>query len=543
MPVPDLFAEGLARGWTTHDGSRLPHDLTLEADIAIVGSGAGGATSAEILSAAGFKVLLIEEGPLRTSRDFDMQEARAYRSLYQEAIGRTSKDGAITILQGRAVDGTTLVNWTSSFRTPPQTLAHWAREHGVRGLSAEALQPWFERMEQRLGVTPWAVPPNANNQVLKRGCERLDYHWAVIPRNVRGCWNLGYCGMGCPTNAKQSMLVTSIPALLDKGGELLYLIRAERLLMQGERVVGLDCLGMDERCVAPNGRRIRVIAKHYILAGGGINTPALLLRSDAPDPHKRVGKRTFLHLTNFSAARFDERINYFLLFPALLFSSLATAPLDNPALPRLAGAVLLGLGLAWTGLLIAKRLRGWSAGRFGAITQGVLRFNTYLGLAAVGSLFGKEGLALAALMLALMVPTVNVMSVWALTAERGVSVRGLLLPIARNPLILACLTGVLVNLSGLGLPGGTDRLLGLLAAASLPLGLLCVGAALKPQELGGEIPALGWNSAVRLLAVPLLAFGVARVLGLPDMETTILVLFFALPTAPTAYVLDPPAGR
>lgn len=139
MPVPDLFAAGLARGWTTYDGSRLEDDLTLEADVAIVGSGAGGATSAEVLSAAGYKVLLIEEGPLRTSSDFDMQEARAYRSLYQEAIGRTSKDGAITILQGRAVGGTTLVNWTSSFRTPPQTLQHWASEHGVSGLSVEAL--------------------------------------------------------------------------------------------------------------------------------------------------------------------------------------------------------------------------------------------------------------------------------------------------------------------------------------------------------------------------------------------------------------------
>lgn len=79
MPVADLFAEGLARGWTTHDGSRLQRDLTLETDIAIVGSGAGGATSAEVLSAAGYKVLLIEEGPLRTSGDFDMQEGRAYR--------------------------------------------------------------------------------------------------------------------------------------------------------------------------------------------------------------------------------------------------------------------------------------------------------------------------------------------------------------------------------------------------------------------------------------------------------------------------------
>lgn len=237
-----------------------------------------------------------------------------------------------------------------------------------------------------------------------------------------------------------------------------------------------------------------------------------------------------------------ERLNYFVLFPALLFNSLATAPLDNPALPRLGAAVLLALGLAWGVLLLGRRLRGWPAARFGALAQGALRFNTYLGLAAVGSLFGKDGLALAALMLALMVPTVNVMSVWALTAERGISARSLLLPIARNPLILACLAGALVNLAGFGLPGGSDRLLGLLAAASLPLGLLCVGAALKPKELGGEIPTLGWSSAVRLLAVPLLAYGVAALFALPAMETTILVLFFALPTAPTAYVLTRQLG-
>ncbi|WP_028238806.1 AEC family transporter [Stutzerimonas azotifigens] len=232
-----------------------------------------------------------------------------------------------------------------------------------------------------------------------------------------------------------------------------------------------------------------------------------------------------------------ERLNYFLLFPALLFNSLATAPLINPALPRLAAAVMLGLGLAWIALLVARRLRGWSAARFGSITQGVLRFNTYLGLAAIGSLMGKEGLALAALMLALMIPVVNVMSIWALTAERGVSVRGLLLPMLKNPLILACIAGVLFNLSGLGLPGGSDRLLGLLAAASLPLGLLCVGAALKPQELSGEVPALGWNCLIRLIAMPLLAWGVARLLHLPPLESGLLVVFFALPTAPTAYVL------
>jgi malonate transporter and related proteins len=237
-----------------------------------------------------------------------------------------------------------------------------------------------------------------------------------------------------------------------------------------------------------------------------------------------------------------ERLNYFILFPALLFNSLANAPLNNPQLPRMALAVLLGLGIAWLALLIVRRLRGWPASRFGAFSQGILRFNTYLGLAAVGSLFGQPGLTLAALMLALMVPTVNVLSVWSLTAERGVSARGLLLPIIRNPLILACLAGALVNLSGLGLPGGSDRLLGMLAAASLPLGLLCVGAALKPELLGGEVPALAWNSVLRLLLMPLLAFAVAYALQLPAMESTVLVLFFALPTAPTSYVLTRQLG-
>ncbi|MDP3816696.1 AEC family transporter [Pseudomonas sp.] len=237
-----------------------------------------------------------------------------------------------------------------------------------------------------------------------------------------------------------------------------------------------------------------------------------------------------------------ERLNYFVLFPALLLSSLASAPLDNPALPRLALAVLLGLALAWLALLLLRRLRGWPAGRFGAFTQGMLRFNTYLGLAAVSSLFGQPGLTLAALMLALLVPTVNVLSVWSLTAERGVSARSLLLPILKNPLILACLAGAVLNLSGLGLPGGSERLLGLLAAASLPLGLLCVGAALKPEQLRGEVAALSWNSLLRLLGMPLLAWAVAYGLRLPALESTLLVLFFALPTAPTAYVLTRQLG-
>src|SRR5690554_5021849 len=261
MSIPDPFLQGIHNGWHVQNAALLTNDRHLEADVVIVGSGAGGATSAELLSAAGLRVLIVEEGPLRTSTDFKMQEPTAYAELYQEGMGRMSKDGAITIMQGRAVGGTTLINWTSSFRTPPETLAHWAREHAVSGLDSATLQPWFARMEQRLGVAPWHTPTNANNDVIKRGCQALDLDWAVIPRNVRGCANLGYCGMGCPVNAKQSMLVTSIPALLDKGGELIYFARAERLQLEGDRVTGLECVAMDERCVAPTGRRIQVRAR------------------------------------------------------------------------------------------------------------------------------------------------------------------------------------------------------------------------------------------------------------------------------------------
>src|SRR5690606_36742366 len=147
----------------------LEEDLTLEADIAIVGSGAGGATSAEILSAAGFRVLLIDEGGLFTSSDFRMQENEAYPTLYQEGLGRLAKDGAITILQGLSVVGTSLANWTSSFRAPGQALAHWASEQGVVCHDSRSMAPWFERMEQRLGVERWVAEPNANNDVLRRG--------------------------------------------------------------------------------------------------------------------------------------------------------------------------------------------------------------------------------------------------------------------------------------------------------------------------------------------------------------------------------------
>jgi choline dehydrogenase-like flavoprotein len=155
---------------------------------------------------------------------------------------------------------------------------------------------------------------------------------AAISRNVRNCFNLGYCGMGCPTNAKQSMLLTTIPAALDLGAQLLTRARARRLLLEGGRPLGVEIEWLDASGLQPSGRRSVVRARHYVLAGGAINTPALLLRSDVPDPHGLVGTRTFLHPTVVSAALHDEQIDGFDGAPQTLYSDhfLDSVPIDGP---------------------------------------------------------------------------------------------------------------------------------------------------------------------------------------------------------------------
>lgn len=317
--IKDPIRDGIRSGWNVRASTSMADGTVLEADVIIIGTGAGGGTTAEILANAGLKVLMLEEGPLKSSDDFRMDEREAYRDLYQESAGRMSKDGAMSILQGRCVGGTTVINWTSSFRTPEPTLQHWASEFGVQGMSKDEMAPWFEKMEQRLNVAPWQVPANPNNAVLSRGATSLGIDWKVIPRNVSACWNLGYCGTGCPTNAKQSMLVTTIPAALQQGSELVYSARAERLIMEGRKVLGVEITALNDD-YQPSGSRLVAKAPHVIMACGAINGPALLLRSKAPDPHKRIGKRTFFHPTTFCFAEFDELIDPYYGAPQSIYS-------------------------------------------------------------------------------------------------------------------------------------------------------------------------------------------------------------------------------
>src|SRR3954464_10344855 len=146
--ISDPIREGLARGWAVRGGPYGAPPARIECDVAIVGSGAGAGITAELLAKAGLKVVIVEEGPLRSSTDFHQRESEAYPALYQESAARKTADKAINILQGRAVGGSTTVNWTSSFRTPQATLEFWQKNFGLKDVTRESLAPWFSMMEQ-----------------------------------------------------------------------------------------------------------------------------------------------------------------------------------------------------------------------------------------------------------------------------------------------------------------------------------------------------------------------------------------------------------
>ncbi len=288
------------------------------------------------LARAGLHVVLIEEGPLKSSSDFNQKESEAYPQLYQESAARKTEDKAITILQGRCVGGSTTVNWTSSFRTPAPTLKFWQTHFGLTDYSVDALAPYFAQAEKRLNILPWLTPPNENNDLLRRGAAKLNIQAAAISRNVKGCWNLGSCGLGCPTNAKQSMLVTTIPAALDLGAQLLTEMRVEKFELANGRVTALHC-----QSVMPNGAlthaeraqaATKIIAKHYVLAAGAINSPAVLLRSGAPDPHGVLGARTFLHPVVMSSAVFSQKVEAWNGAPQTIYTDhfLDTQAIDGP---------------------------------------------------------------------------------------------------------------------------------------------------------------------------------------------------------------------
>jgi choline dehydrogenase-like flavoprotein len=314
-PLPNPLPASGARGSEGRivAGSDIKADLVLTPDFCVVGSGAGGSVAAAVLAEAGARVVILEEGGYFTKRDFNMQEGWAYPALYQEHGNRATEDLAIMVLQGRAVGGGTTVNWTSSFRTPPETLALWSRKHGV-ALDEAALAPHLAAVEARLNIPTEGSRDdvNRNNQMLWNGAEKLGWGPKLVRRNVKGCARLGYCGMGCPLDAKQSALITYVPDALAAGAELYANCRVVEFHRAGTRITEVVAEVLDPEPDRPTGRRVVVRPKRgVVLAAGAINTPALLMRTRIGSDGDRLGKRTFLHPTVPIVGMFADRIEGF----------------------------------------------------------------------------------------------------------------------------------------------------------------------------------------------------------------------------------------
>ena len=257
-----------------------------------------------------------------------------------------------------------------------------------------------------------------------------------------------------------------------------------------------------------------------------------------------------------------ERLAYYCLLPVLLFTSVAEVDVAHVPLARLAAAlviptVIVSIGIAAARRVIARDLPGFTSvivsigivstrgviardlPGFTSVLQGGIRFNTYIALSLAASLFGSEGTAVAAIVAAILVPTVNIVSSLGFEFLRTGpnSLVALLRGIITNPLVLGCLAGAAANLTGVGLPTPAAAVLDPLAAASLPIGLLCVGAGLRPFSLGEQARAIIASTVIKLLVLPGLSLLSLLVFDVPAVPALVGMIFQSIATASSGYVM------
>lgn len=251
---------------------------------------------------------------------------------------------------------------------------------------------------------------------------------------------------------------------------------------------------------------------------------------------------TWLRVRGFVAETFwpgAERLSYYVLLPSLFLHGLATANLDGVPVLGMVGVLMLSTLLGALLLVLYQGVASHDGGDFTSVFQGGVRFNNYIGATLAAGLYGTAGIALAAVANAAIVPLVNLLCVlvFARFSARHSSPTTVLKAIFANPLIIGCAAGLLLRVTGLGLPAGLEPTVKALGQAALPLGLLCVGAALGGAQLGQQVRPVLAASLFKFLVMPAATWGLCRLLGLGGQAAVVAVLFQALPTASSSYVM------
>jgi choline dehydrogenase-like flavoprotein len=279
-----------------------------QADVVIVGTGAGGAVAAYELALAGHSVVLVEEGNAFSREDFDGRPLleRIDRAYRDNGLTFTAGNVTISLPLGKAVGGTTVVNSGTCFRAPEWILESWTRDHGVRDTDAETMDPYYAQVEEILNVTPVPEAVLGNNgSTMRKGADALGWSGGPIPRNIRDCHGSGQCAFGCPRDAKQAMHLSYLPMALEHGARIYSGCRVTKIRHDGIRATGISADILDPET---GGRRgtLEIRAGTVVVAAGAVYTPLLLQQSGLGGISRQVGRNLRIHPGSGAMALFDD---------------------------------------------------------------------------------------------------------------------------------------------------------------------------------------------------------------------------------------------
>ncbi len=274
----------------------------IEADVCVVGSGAGGSVIAGELSGQGKRVCVLEMGGYSNEADFDQLELPAYQRSYLNAGPFPTLDGQVTIQAGSGLGGGTVINWTNSLRTHQWVREEWARDFGLDGLDGADFEGHLDAVLERIGANDACSDLNGPHERLREACERLGYDFRLILRNAdRATYDpqvAGYMGFGDQSGSKLSTQKTYLADAAAREADIVVNCRAERILTEAGRASGVEGVWLDPAGAATNGSPVPVTVRApvIVVAGGSIESPALLLRSGIGGP--AVGRYLRLHPTS-----------------------------------------------------------------------------------------------------------------------------------------------------------------------------------------------------------------------------------------------------
>ena len=280
--------------------------MVLDADVCVVGSGAGGGVIAGSLQAEGRHVVVLEMGGYFNEADFNQLELWAYENLYYGGGLVLTDTGSVGLLAGCSLGGGTTVNWTNCIRTRDAVREQWEREFGLAGLAGSDYDAHLDAVWQRLGVNDRCSDYNGPHQRLQDACEALGYELVRITRNADPKTydpdTAGFMGFGDQSGSKRSTLKTYLQDAFDHGAQLVARCTAQRIVVENGRAAGVEGTYVDPK----SGRSSRVVvrAPQVVAACGALATPALLLRSGVGGP--AVGDYLRLHPAGGVIGVYDE---------------------------------------------------------------------------------------------------------------------------------------------------------------------------------------------------------------------------------------------